>query len=299
MLREIVRFRKELRRLADEGDDRTALAEFLKAGRYSATFTKQFLVPMTAAIWSAEPSGLVDDFPARFFAKFFANHGFLDADRPRWKTIIGGARNYVAPLTAPFRDRIRLRTPVRSVARLPDGCEVRSADGVERYDAVVLGVHSDQALRLLENPTPLEREILGAIAYRENEAVLHTDVRQLPARRRAWASWNYYIPASPSERPTVTYYMNLLQSLDAPEPICVTLNRTAEIDPSKILKKLTYHHPVYTRSAVHAQQRRNEINGINRTYYCGAYWGNGFHEDGVNSGIAVAESLGARRFGDA
>jgi hypothetical protein len=210
--------------------------------------------------------------------------------------IQGGSRNYVERLTAPFRDRIRLNCPVEWVRRHPQQVHVKPKHGpVESFDEVIFATHSDQALRLLADPTSREREILGAIPYQYNEVVLHTDIRLLPRQRRAWAAWNYHLPAQPQARVAVTYNMNILQGLDAPETFCVTLNRSEAIDPARILYRTSYHHPVFTEASVKAQARRDEISGINRTWYCGAYWSYGFHEDGVNSGLAVGQGLQEQR----
>jgi predicted NAD/FAD-binding protein len=206
--------------------------------------------------------------------------------------IKGGSREYARKLTAPYRSRIRLRTPVTGVKRMPDAVIVRTARGdVERFDAVVFACHSDQALRMLDPPTPLEQEILGAIPYQENEALLHTDVRMLPRARLAYAAWNYHRLETDSERVAVTYNMNLLQTLTAPEVFMVTLNRGGDINPVRVLQRAVFDHPVYTPAAVAAQARRSEISGPNRSYYCGAYWRNGFHEDGCISGQWAAEEL--------
>ena len=207
--------------------------------------------------------------------------------------IRGGSRAYVEPLIAPFRDRIRLNCPVEWVRRHPTHVQIKLWGGsVERFDEVIIATHSDQALRLLADPTPRERQILGAIPYQENEVVLHTDTRLLPRRKLAWAAWNYHLPAQPRERVAVTYNMNILQSLDAPETFCVTLNRSEAIDPARILRRRSYRHPVYNHASVAAQARRHEIQGVNRTWFSGAYWGWGFHEDGMRSGVDVARALG-------
>ncbi len=291
MLRDILRFNREAPALL-EGDGEISLNDYLREQRYSREFIEQYIIPMAAAIWSAEP-GLMGEMPARFFVQFFKNHGLLSVNqRPQWRVIQGGSRNYVGPLIAPFRDRIRLNCPVEWVRRQPNHVQVKTRHGpVERFDEVVIATHSDQALRLLADLTPREREILGAIPYQENEAVLHTDTRLLPRRKLAWAAWNYHLAAQPQTRVAVTYNMNILQNLDAPVTFCVTLNRSEAIDPARILYRAIYHHPVFTDAGVRAQARRDEISGVNRTWYCGAYWSYGFHEDGVNSGLAVARGL--------
>ena len=246
-------------------------------------------------MWSADP-GQRWSFPARFLAEFFENHGMLGfRGRPRWRVIRGGSARYVEALTAPFARRIQLRTPVRAVRRGETGVLVwaQGADA-ERFDHVVLATHSDQALALLEDATPLERSVLGAIPYQLNEAVLHTDARVLPRRRHARASWNYHWQPEPSPQATVTYHMNRLQSLRAEREFCVTLNRTDAIDPDRIIRTITYAHPVFTAAGVAAQKRCAEISGHRGVHFCGAYWGWGFHEDGVRSALRVAERFGAR-----
>jgi predicted NAD/FAD-binding protein len=292
MVLEIFRFRKESAALLAR-DEVDTLGEYLKAGRYSEGFKNYFIIPMGAAIWSADPGGL-QRFPARYFAEFFANHGFLKArGQPQWQVIRGGSREYTRPLTRAFKDRIRLNSPVRRLRRISEGVMVKTDEGPEdRFDQVVLAVHSDQALAMLENPTPQELEVLSAISFQENDTVLHTDSSLLPRNRKVWASWNYWIPRESLDRVALTYNMNMLQSLDAPETFCVTLNQGSKIDHHKIIEKMTYAHPVYTLEARAAQKRHEEISGADRIHYCGAYWGYGFHEDGVNSALAVG-----RRFG--
>ncbi|HZU96989.1 MAG TPA: FAD-dependent oxidoreductase [Planctomycetota bacterium] len=291
MLREILRFNRESRELLGPGDDPT-LGEYLAKKGFSRTFVDLYIVPIGASIWSAPP-GRFEDIPARFFVRFFENHGMNTVfDMPIWRTIVGGSRCYVKPLVQTFRDRIRLDCPVSSVRRHPDRVEVTSRAGTESFDEVVIATHSDQALRLLADPTPAEREVLSAIPYQENEAVLHTDTSLLPRARRAWASWNYRVPRDGTNRVSVTYDMNILQGLETRETYCVTLNRTEAVDPTKIKKRIVYHHPVFSRASVAAQARHAEIsNHARRTHFCGAYWGYGFHEDGVKSGLAVARSF--------
>ena len=256
-------------------------------------FIRNFLIPMGAAIWSADP-GKFTEFPARNFIRFFQNHGFLKVrDQPQWLVIKGGSNRYAEKLTEPFRGRIRLRCPVESVKRLSDSVEVIPRGGTpERFDQVVIAAHSDQALAMLADPSDREREILGAIPYQKNETVLHTDTALLPRRRICWASWNYIIPEQESGGVALTYDMNILQTLSAPKEFCVTLNQTHAIDPEKVLVHMIYDHPVYTVKGIAAQKQRDTINGINRTYFCGAYWGHGFHEDGVNSALAVCRHFG-------
>jgi predicted NAD/FAD-binding protein len=295
MIADLARFNREARELLASEQD-PSLREWLADGGYSRVFVERLIVPQAAAVWSSDAAQMWS-FPARFFVEFFDNHGMLGfRGRPRWRTITGGSRRYVEALTRPLRDRVRLSTPVTEIARHPDHVAV-SARGCEpeRFDAVVLATHSDQALALLADPSERERELLGAIPYQCNEAVLHTDRSLLPRRRRAWASWNYHLDEGVGGPCTVTYHMNRLQSLRADREFCVTLNRTAAIDPERIIRTFQYAHPVYTPAGVAAQSRRHEISGCNRTHYCGAYWGWGFHEDGVESALRVVRELGAPR----
>jgi predicted NAD/FAD-binding protein len=285
MIRDILRFNREaLGSLKFEDETQTVGSYLLRHG-YSSEFMNDYLVPMAAAIWSAEPVSIVD-MPLEFLVRFFDNHGLLQLkDRPTWRVIKGGSREYVSKLIANHRNRIRLNAPVRSVARYADGVDiVTDAGGTERYDAVFLACHSDQALAMLADPKPVENEVLGAIRFQDNEAVLHTDETVLPKRRRAWAAWNYHIPGDPNRHVAVTYNMNMLQGLDARQQYCVTLNNDRRIDPAKVLRRIGYQHPVYSTEAVAAQARQAELN-TDRTFYCGAYWRNGFHEDGVVSAL--------------
>jgi predicted NAD/FAD-binding protein len=295
MLAEIVRWNHEAKALVT-ADLSLTLGDWLAGRGYSETFVENYLVPMGAAIWSADPVAWRSA-PARFLARFFDNHGMLTVfDHPQWRTIVGGSRSYLEPITRPFADRIRLATPVRRVRRFPDGVEVATDAGAERFDEVVLACHADTALALLADPSPAELEVLGALPYQENETVLHTDTSLLPRRKAAWSSWNYHVlghvirPAP--ARVSVTYCMNVLQGLEgARRTYCVTLNRTEAIDPRLVLRRFTYHHPVFTRAGVAAQARHAEVSGPRRTHYCGAYWGFGFHEDGVVSALRVVDRL--------
>ncbi|HXY20082.1 MAG TPA: FAD-dependent oxidoreductase [Gemmatimonadales bacterium] len=290
MLADILRFDREAPRAVRRrpaGEE--PLGALLERGRYSRAFREWYIQPMASAIWSV-PLARVLEMPAAFFVRFFENHGLLTlGDRPRWRVVRGGSARYVDALVAPFRDRIRVGRRVRRVARFADRVEV---DG-EPFDRVVLACHSDQVLELLADPTAAEREVLGALPYQVNDAVVHTDVSMLPRSRAAWASWNYRLGGDPAGPATLTYNMNILQSLDAPETFCVTLNGGDAIDPARVLGRVRYHHPVYTVAGEAARRRRGEISGPNRTHYCGAYWGNGFHEDGVVSGLAAAREIGA------
>jgi len=292
MIADILRFNRECRALLAGRDDRLTLADYLDANGYSRAFREQYIVPMGMSIWSATERAMLS-FPARFFVEFFDKHGFLNVDdRPVWQAVKGGSREYARRLTAPFAGRIRLNTPVLGVKRDVHGVAVRSGAGTERFDHVFFACHSDQALRILEDASEAERQVLGAFPYQENDAILHTDDAVLPRRKLARAAWNFHLAdqgpsAAPDDahrdRVALTYDMNVLQSLDAPVKFLVTLNRRADIDPAKVLRTLTYHHPVYLPAGVAAQQRRAEISGVNRTCYAGAYWRYGFHEDGVVS----------------
>jgi predicted NAD/FAD-binding protein len=291
LLRDVLRFNREAPRLL-AGDADPDLGAYLDAHRYSLPFREQYLVPMASAIWSMPPARVLDA-PARHLVDFFLHHGLLRVRRrPQWRTVAGGARRYVEALTAGFRDHVRLRSPVEQVRRHVGHVEVRTRERSDRFDRVVIATHGSQALRLLADPTRDEREILGAFSEQENDAVVHTDASLLPTSRRAWAAWNVHLDPR-TDRVAVTYDMSLLQRLSSPEPICVTLNASASIAPEKMLARMVYHHPVYSRAAVAAQRRHDVLNGANRTYYCGAYWGYGFHEDGVASALAVC-----RRFED-
>ena len=290
MIRDILRFNREAPALLDSGAGEICLGDYLAAGGYGRSFIDHYIIPMGAAIWSTDPDNM-QRFPARYFVRFLHNHGMLSVnDRPQWRVIRGGSARYVERLTAPFRERIRLDTPVQWMRRTPGQVLIKSrAYGVESFDAAFIACHSDQALRLLLDPSPAEREVLGAISYQRNEAVLHTDERLLPKRRLAWAAWNYHVLPRHDGRVALTYNMNILQSLDAPRPFLVTLNHGESIDPRRIIKRIDYEHPLYTPRGVAAQARQREINGPLNTYYCGAYWRFGFHEDGVVSALAALE----------
>ena len=294
MLADKVRFHREFRRLLEHVGEGPTLGEFLDSRRYSRTFVDRLIVPEVAAVWSAA-TAQSRAFPAKYLAQFLDNHGLLQVGgHPRWATVPGGSARYVEAMTRPFRRRIRLSSPVRSIARSEDWVDVTPRHGEpERFDRVIIATHSDQALAMLADPTAREREMLSAFEYQPNQVALHTDSRMLPRRRRAWASWNYHVLERDTGRSAVTYHMNRLQSLTAPEQFCVTLNSGDGIDSSKIVRTFTYQHPVFTHRSVRAQDRHDHLLGANRTYYCGAYWGYGFHEDGVNSALRVAAHFGA------
>lgn len=311
MLGDIVRFNRSARQLVQHEarwgdaerlparsngrDDDISIAEFLRRGRYSDTFVSQFLVPFGAAIWSADPETFTR-FPMRSYARFMDNHGLLGlAGRPQWRTVCGGSRTYVEALIAPISDRIRLNTPVEKIVhRTENGTsqvEVVTAVGAQTFDRVIIGAHSDQALRMLADASPDEQEILGSIGYQANRATLHTDERMLPRAPLARASWNYWV-APDGRRATVTYWMNLLQGIESTRPLLLTLNRADAIDPEHVLAEFEYDHPVFDAGALRAQRRRHEIQGIHGRYFVGAYWGYGFHEDGVQSALEVVRAIG-------
>jgi predicted NAD/FAD-binding protein len=318
MLIDIVRFNRAARRmLTDTGSSPghdLSLDEFLTRGNYSDAFIKRFLIPLGASIWSADPETFTQ-FPAAAYAQFMDNHGLLQlSGMPQWRTVTGGSQRYVEALTAPFLDRIRLNSPVRKIVRHHDGeggieIELMSPTyGLESFDRVILASHSDQALRLLTDASDAEREILGAIRYQPNVATLHTDERFLPRNPRARASWNYHLGAapggatgassagaidgSPTPRATLTYWMNRLQAIESTHQFLVTLNRHDEVEPSAVIGRYDYEHPVFDAAAMAAQERRPEIQGANGTFFAGAYWGYGFHEDGVRSALDVCRLLG-------
>ncbi len=295
MLWEILRFNRQSRELLDTNDLSLTLETYLKKKGYSARFINEFLVPIGSAIWSADPTRLLQ-FPAAALVRFFTNHGILNIiDQPKWRVICGGSREYVEPLARPFRDRVRLSTPIARVRRHADRVEIGLPNGPpEFFDQVILACHSDQALAMLEDPSDKERELLSAIPYQKNATVLHTDEHLLPALPKARASWNCFIPREERAGISVTYWMNRLQSLKAPVEFCVTLNSPEAVAPEHILRRLDYHHPSYSAAAFAAQRRKSEISGTNRTWYCGAWWGYGFHEDGLNSALEVCRHFGKR-----
>ncbi len=292
MIADILRFNKDALRFLRSADHSTTLQEFLRSHRYRPAFIERYIVPMGRAIWSAEQEALLG-FPAHFFIDFFSRHGFLSVNnRPQWQAIAGGSREYVRALTKPFAERIRIKTPVSSVTRDEHGVKVVTSLGeTSQFDAVLFACHSDQALRLLDNPSRQESQILSAIGYQPNDVVLHTDSRLLPKRPLARAAWNYRICSPVRADCTLTYDMNVLQSLRSQRRYLVSLNLRDRIDPATILGAWSYAHPVYSPEAVRAQGRQAEISGHNRTFYCGAYWRYGFHEDGVLSGLHAAAQI--------
>lgn len=288
MIRDILRFNKESLALLESGSE-IKLGDYLTQNHYKPDFINNYIVPMGAAIWSTDAAQMLD-FPARFLVRFFHHHGMLTVNnRPQWRTITGGSARYVEKLTESFKDKIKLNTPIASVRRLKNSVKIKPQDGEEQtFDYVFFACHSDQALKILgKDASESEREILGAIPYQENTVYLHHDASLLPKRKLAWAAWNYHVTAKPSNKVQVTYNMNILQNIQSPEPILVTLNHTDFINPAKVIKRLKYMHPVYTLAGMAAQARHAEISGPNLTAFAGAYWLNGFHEDGVASALAA------------
>lgn len=295
MVADILRFYREAPALlAGTGDD-LSLGEYLGRGGYGRAFIDDHLLPMAAAIWSA-PSRTMLEFPAISFVRFCANHGLLQVTgRPRWRTVTGGSREYVRRITSGLHGRIRLDSPVATVLRHADGVTVVGRDGrSESFDDVVIGAHADEALRMLGDATPSERDVLGAFSYQENLAVLHSDPALMPVRRRVWSAWNYLGRAGEDGARSlcVTYWMNRLQSLPEHLPLFVTLNPISEPRPELVHQTFTYHHPVFDGAAMTAQKRLNGLQGVNRTWFCGSYFGYGFHEDAFTSGLNVAKRLG-------
>jgi uncharacterized protein len=292
MVRDLVRFYREAVALLDHPGQGPTLGEYLGQNGYGSAFRDEHLLPMASALWSS-PSAKLLEFPARYLVQFMANHQMLRVNRPpQWRVVTGGSSRYVQALRQGWSVNERLCCPVKSVRRLDQGVQITTDSGCEQFDQVVLACHSDQALRLLADATTNEREVLGAIAYQANEAVLHTDASVMPRGRKAWAAWNAYVPAAAGQTCTVSYCMNLLQGIESPEPFIVTLNQSQSIDPTKVLRRMRYHHPVYSHESVGAQKRKQEIQGQRGTWFAGAYWGWGFHEDGMQSAVEVANALG-------
>jgi predicted NAD/FAD-binding protein len=296
MVREILRFNREASKLLSGGGDSLSVADYLAANNYSEDFAEKYLVPLGSSLWSC-PAGTFREFPIRFVIEFLSNHAMMQVDgRPTWRVVEGGSQRYVEKLIAPFQDRIRLNTPVRSVVRHADRVRIVDAHGAAGdFDHVVFACHSDQALRLLQAPTTREIQLLTAFPYQRNEAVLHMDPSVLPKRKLAWAAWNYHIHRDGAEQAAVTYNMNILQGIRSRRVFNVTLNDDEGIDPGLIIRRIVYEHPIFTSRRAEAQQRHGELIGPNRTSYCGAYWGYGFHEDGVRSGLAVCRALDQAR----
>jgi len=294
MIRDILRFNKQSLALL-ESNSEVKLGDYLTQNNYKPDFINNYIVPMGAAIWSTDAAQMLD-FPARFLVRFFHHHGMLTVNnRPQWRTITGGSARYVEKLTEDFKFKIKLNTPIASVRRLKNTVKIKPQNGEEQtFDYVFFACHSDQALQMLgKDASAQERDILGVIPYQENTVYLHHDASLLPKRKLAWAAWNYHVTAKPSDKVQVTYNMNILQNIQSPEPILVTLNHIDFINPAKVIKRLKYMHPVYTLAGVAAQARHAEISGPNLTAYAGAYWLNGFHEDGVASALSALKHFKA------
>lgn len=300
-IREILRFNQEAREaysVTTHGDPliEQTLGDFLQRRQFSDYFCQNYILPMGAAIWSSTLSDM-RAFPLKFFLRFFANHGLLDVtNRPQWYVIPGGSREYVRKMVPAFESSIRLNANIKQVTRRPGDVTVTSERGDEHFDQVIFACHSDQALALLADPSKKETAVLGDIDYQNNDVVLHTDTKMLPTRKAAWASWNYHLGRGlgrESRPAALTYNMNILQGLDAPETFCVTLNQSDNIDPDKILRQFVYAHPVFDQKCIDAQKHRGDVNGVNNTWFCGAYWYNGFHEDGVRSALDVVAGIEA------
>jgi uncharacterized protein len=314
LLKDIMRFNRQSLDDLESGNisEDLTLQQYLDDNNYSEAFSTNYLIPMGAAIWSAGVDSMLD-FPLLFFVRFFKNHGLLSVtNRPQWRVIKGGSSQYLAPLTHSFLHRIKTNCKITSIVRNAEAVMISTAEGDKaQYDAVIFATHSDQALALLDQPTACEQEILQAIPYQSNEVVLHTDISRLPKSRRAWACWNYRLSADhvannkpndkaeearQGEMTRLTYNMNLLQSIDSPHTFCVSLNQTELIDPTKILGQFSYSHPVFTLEGIQAQMRWSELAGKNRTWFCGAYWANGFHEDGVASALRIVEAIEGKQY---
>lgn len=293
MILEIFKLRRKMTDYLTSNSPDFSIAEFLALHGFSQRFIDHFIVPLGASLWSAEP-GKILEFPARNFGRFFENHGFLRPSNPiKWRVISGGSKKYVEKIVKPFAERVHISTAVSSVKRTEEHVELAFQNrNPERFDQVVFATHSDQALKMLAEPTEDERRILGAIPYQENSTILHTDYRTLPLNRKVWSSWNYFIQEDQTDRASLTYNMNKLQSLNARDTFCVSLNLEHRIAPEEIIGRYLYHHPVYMERSVPAQASHSVISGVKRTHYCGAYWGYGFHEDGVRSALAACKHFG-------
>ena len=292
MIRDILRFNKQATGALQESEQ--TVGDYLKKHRYGHSFGESYFLAMGAAIWSC-PQDQFAEFPIRFIAKFFDNHGLLSIrNRPQWYVISGGSREYLKKFTEPFRDRIQLNSPVTQVRRQEDGVEVTVRDqSPQSFDHIIFACHSDQALRMLDEPTALETEVLSCFPYEKNSAVLHTDESLLPKKKTAWAAWNYHVRKDQPRASTVTYNMNILQGIESRRTFCVTLNEDDLIDSDQILGQYNYAHPLFTLERESAQNRHRDLIDLDGISYCGAYWGNGFHEDGVNSALAVTQVLNA------
>lgn len=296
MIRDILRFNKEAttyyQKVKDTIFEEKTLDEYLRVNRYSDEFTEHYIMPMGAAIWSASRQEM-RHFPLNYFVRFFHHHGLLQVnDRPQWRTMVNGSNSYIPKITANYKENIHLNSPVQSVRRKHKMVEVVTGGKTMEFDHVIFASHADQTMKILETPTPDETMVMNRFSYRPNDIILHTDTNVLPKRKLAHASWNYYLPKSMRERVAVTYHMNILQGIRSRENFLVSLNMDDFIDPKKIIKTIPYSHPVYDMNSVASQNQWSLISGADRIHYCGAYWGNGFHEDGVKSAVKVVEKLG-------
>ncbi|HSU42249.1 MAG TPA: FAD-dependent oxidoreductase [Polyangiaceae bacterium] len=297
MVWDILRFYREAPALLDAERD-VPLRSWLEERRFSRQFSDDHLLPMLRAVWSAR-SDVAEDFPARFLVRFFKNHGFLSVDQPPWLTIPGGSQSYVEAIERRLRAVVRRGARVERVIRHGSGISVATAAGSEHFDHVVLACHADQALALVAEPSALERELLSAFPYQPNVAVLHCDERLMPRRRRVWSSWNVHLDDEGVDGACITYWLNSLQSLPTTKNYFVTLNRSHAIDPAKVLARFDYAHPVFTLASVAAQARHDELIDHRGISYAGAYFRNGFHEDGVVSALRVCERLASSAMGTA
>ena len=295
MIKDILRFNRVAKSKLDGLVESMTINEFLKQNKFSKHFVENYIIPMGAAIWSTAAEKTIE-MPAVFYIRFFKNHGLLQTkNRPQWRVIKGGSKSYIEKIKAGFEKQIKLSTPVKKIIRYKDEVEIffgKSGEYSNKFDKVIIATHSDQALQMLEKPSAKEKEILGSLPYQENEALLHTDESILPRNKQTWSSWNYLLNEDKKAPVTLTYSMNILQSLTARTHFLVTLNSSENIDPNKILKKLIYQHPLFTVEGVRLQKEKHLINGKNNTFYCGAYWGNGFHEDGIVSALDVCKFFG-------
>ena len=294
MLKDILRFNRIAARLLDSVEESITIGELLHSHNFSRHFIDNYIIPMGAAIWSTAAKNTTE-MPAAFYIRFFKNHGLLQIfNRPQWFVIKGGSKAYVQKIIEGFKEKVLLSSPVKEVSRDSTGVKIycEKDQGPKQFDKVIFATHSDQALALLKDPSDNEAAILGALPYQKNTAILHTDVSLMPKNKLTWSSWNYLLNEDQDQPVTLTYNMNILQSLDAKPDFLVTLNSNSNIDSSKIIKKVEYHHPLFTVDGISAQKKKKQINGVNNTFYCGAYWGSGFHEDGVNSSLDVCKLLG-------
>ncbi len=293
LIRGVSRLGPDGRELRADLPESATLHDLVASGRLSPVLVEDYLLPMAGAIWSAPRNDLLN-FPAQFLLRFFDNHGMLNLrERPQWRTVVGGSHAYLRAMRPVLDPITRLGCPAESVTRSDNGVEVCAKGRSERFDQVILAAHADEALAMLTDPSPDEQSILSAMPYQANDVVLHSDASLLPKRRRCWAAWNYRRTEDPSRPIAVTYNMSILQGLSTQEPLCVTLNDAASIDPARVLRRFTYAHPLYTLAGEAARSGWSAISGVRQTHYCGAYWGNGFHEDGVASALRVCSSLGA------